>query len=261
MASVFSHGELRLYLLSLLAEAPRHGYDLMQALAERTGGTYTPSAGTGYPRLAKLEEEGLVTKSAEGRKTVYAITPAGRAELDGRADELDGIEAGLSDSVRMIAEEVRGSVREAMRSLRAELAAAARDGRTGAGASRGAGAASGSGSEDAYAAGSGAGSGSANSGSAGAASANTAGPTGDSRAGSRAELHRADAVVNDFRARVRSELRGHVARGGTLPPRRHRNPGGIARRGAPHPEGLPAPLSPSAPPPHGGTDAVRRADA
>ncbi|WP_425436295.1 PadR family transcriptional regulator [Leucobacter massiliensis] len=124
----------------------------MQALAERTGGTYTPSAGTVYPRLAKLEEEGLVTKSAEGRKTVYAITPAGRAELDGRADELDGIEAGLSDSVRMIAEEVRGSVREAMRSLRAELAAAARDGRTGAGASRGAGAASGSGSGSASAA-------------------------------------------------------------------------------------------------------------
>ncbi|WP_309069217.1 PadR family transcriptional regulator, partial [Microbacterium sp.] len=78
MPPVFSHGDLRLYLLSLLAEAPRHGYDIMQSLAERTGGTYTPSAGTIYPRLAKLEEEGLVTKTSDGRKTVYEITDAGR---------------------------------------------------------------------------------------------------------------------------------------------------------------------------------------
>ena len=85
MAPVFSHGDLRLYLLSLLDESPRHGYDLMQALSDRTGGTYTPSAGTIYPRLAKLEEEGLVTKTADGRTTIYAITDAGRAGLEGMA--------------------------------------------------------------------------------------------------------------------------------------------------------------------------------
>jgi DNA-binding PadR family transcriptional regulator len=124
MAPVFSHGDLRLYLLSLLDEGPRHGYDLMQALADRTGGTYTPSAGTVYPRLAKLEEEGLVTKTVDGRKTVYAITPAGHAEVAARAADLQGIEAGLADSVRLIADEVRGSVREAMKSLQADLAAA-----------------------------------------------------------------------------------------------------------------------------------------
>ena len=55
---VFAHGHLRLYLLSLLDEQPMHGYDLMQALSERFGGTYVPSAGTIYPRLAKLEDEG-----------------------------------------------------------------------------------------------------------------------------------------------------------------------------------------------------------
>ena len=125
MSPVFSHGDLRLYLLRLLDEEPRHGYDLIQALSDRTGGTYTPSAGTIYPRLAKLEEEGLVTKTVEGRKTVYAITPAGHAELSSRAHELDGIEADLTDSVRLSAEGVRGSVREAMRSRRADLAAAA----------------------------------------------------------------------------------------------------------------------------------------
>src|SRR3546814_10705901 len=89
-----------------------HGYDLMQALSDRTGGTYTPSAGTIYPRLAKLEEEGLVTKTVDGRKTVYEITDAGRAEVAGRAGELDGIQAGLADRVRLIAADVRGSSEE-----------------------------------------------------------------------------------------------------------------------------------------------------
>ncbi|GAA3636132.1 hypothetical protein GCM10022200_19340 [Microbacterium awajiense] len=179
MAPVFSHGDLRLYLLNLLDEGPRHGYDIMQALSDRTGGTYTPSAGTVYPRLAKLEEEGLVTKSIDGRKTIYEITAAGRAEVAARAGDLEGIEANLADSVRLIADEVRGSVREAMRSLRADLAAASDEQRTGA--------------------------------------TPTATPADDDpRVHSREQLHRADAVVNEFRARVRSDLRTHVARGGDL---------------------------------------------
>jgi DNA-binding PadR family transcriptional regulator len=126
---VFAHGHLRLYLLSLLAVQPMHGYDLIQALSDRFGGTYVPSAGTIYPRLAKLEEDGLVTKQAEGRKTVYAITDAGRVELTAREPELDGIESELSDSVRRLADEVRSSVNDAMKSLRADLAAATRDAR------------------------------------------------------------------------------------------------------------------------------------
>lgn len=177
MTPVFSHGDLRLYLLSLLDEAPRHGYDLMQALADRTGGTYTPSAGTIYPRLAKLEEEGLVTKTVDGRKTVYEITDAGRAEVHSRSGDLEGIEAGLTDSVRLIADEVRGNVRAAMKSLRADLAAAARDER---------------------------------------ADPPRSAESDSPRAFSRDQLHRADAAVNDFRARVRTDLRSHVARGGEL---------------------------------------------
>lgn len=127
---VFAHGHLRLYLLSLLSKEPMHGYELMLALEEQFGGTYTPSAGTIYPRLAKLEEEGLVTKSPEGRKTVYSITDVGRAELTAREHELDDIESDLSDSVRRLADEVRQNVNQAMKSLRADLAAAARDART-----------------------------------------------------------------------------------------------------------------------------------
>lgn len=127
MTPVFAHGSLRLYLLSLLAESPRHGYELIQALSDRFGGTYVPSAGTIYPRLAKLEEEGLVTKTTDGRKTVYAITDAGRAELAAREPELDAIEDEVTDSVRRLADEVRAGVNDAMRTLRAELASAARE--------------------------------------------------------------------------------------------------------------------------------------
>lgn len=126
MTPVFSHGSLRLYLLSLLAEQPRHGYELIQALSERFGGTYSPSAGTIYPRLAKLEVEGLVTKSTDGRKTVYEITDTGRAELAAREGELGAIEDGVTDSIRLLADEVRSGVNAAMKSLRADLASAAR---------------------------------------------------------------------------------------------------------------------------------------
>jgi DNA-binding PadR family transcriptional regulator len=129
MSPVFSHGHLRLYLLDLIATAPRHGYELIVELGKSFGGTYVPSAGTIYPRLAKLEDEGLVTKTADGRKTIYSITDAGRAELDARRSELDGIEEELTDSVRRLADEVRSSVNSAMKSLRADLASATRDAR------------------------------------------------------------------------------------------------------------------------------------
>ena len=69
MPPVFAHGALRLYLLALLESGPKHGYELIKALSERFGGTYSPSAGTIYPRLGKLEEEGLVATRTEGRRT------------------------------------------------------------------------------------------------------------------------------------------------------------------------------------------------
>jgi DNA-binding PadR family transcriptional regulator len=173
---VFAHGHLRLYLLSLLAEEPMHGYELILALEERFGGTYTPSAGTIYPRLAKLEEEGLVTKTTEGRKTVYEITDAGRAELEERQHELDEIENDLTDSVRRLADEVRLSVNQAMKSLRADLAAAAREART---------------------------------------EARAAGRTirTDIRDTSSAQLREAEIVLNDFRHELRTDLRSMAARG------------------------------------------------
>ncbi|PJI95225.1 PadR family transcriptional regulator [Luteimicrobium subarcticum] len=130
MVSVFAHGELRLYLLVLLGEAPRHGYDLMTALSDRFGGTYKPSAGTVYPRLARLEEEGLVRRTEAGRTAPYTLTDAGRAELDARSDEVARLEAGIDATVRERAESLRADVASSMDGLRAELALAAQDART-----------------------------------------------------------------------------------------------------------------------------------
>ncbi len=59
MSAVFSHGRLRLYLLRLLEEGPKHGYELIRLLENRFHGLYAPSAGTIYPRLARMEADGL----------------------------------------------------------------------------------------------------------------------------------------------------------------------------------------------------------
>jgi DNA-binding PadR family transcriptional regulator len=125
MAPVFAHGQLRLYLLSLLEFGPKHGYELITDLSDRFGGTYRPSPGTVYPRLARLEEEGLVVRVDEERKSTYALTDVGRAELEARRGDLASLEAGIAESVRERAAEVRDDVRGSMRGLRADLAAAA----------------------------------------------------------------------------------------------------------------------------------------
>ncbi|MGW9414093.1 PadR family transcriptional regulator [Arthrobacter cupressi] len=130
MPPVFAHGELRLYLLALLETGPKHGYEIIKALGERFGGTYSPSAGTVYPRLGKLEEEGLVATENDGRRTNYSITKAGLAELDSRRAELAEVEAGISASVRRLADELREDIRSNMRGLRADLAASAESARS-----------------------------------------------------------------------------------------------------------------------------------
>jgi DNA-binding PadR family transcriptional regulator len=127
MTPVFRHGRLRLYLLRLLDEEPRHGYEVIRLLRDRFMGVYAPSPGTIYPRLARLEEEGLVTHDEENGRKVYRITEAGREELRSRGDELDELEAELSASVSDIVREVREDVRDTVRSLREELTRAARE--------------------------------------------------------------------------------------------------------------------------------------
>ncbi|HEY8718439.1 PadR family transcriptional regulator [Pengzhenrongella sp.] len=128
MAPVFAHGQLRLYLLSLLESGPKLGYELITALSDRFGGTYRPSPGTVYPRLARLEEEGLVSRSEE-RKGAYSLTDAGRREVAARSADLAALEEGLAETVRELAGRVRDDVRDSMAGLRAELAADAQEAR------------------------------------------------------------------------------------------------------------------------------------
>ena len=85
-ARFFGPGEVRLALLSLIADGPKHGYELMRQLEERSGGIYSASAGTVYPTLQQLEDEGLISSDSKEGKRVYAITDAGAAELK-REDE------------------------------------------------------------------------------------------------------------------------------------------------------------------------------
>jgi DNA-binding PadR family transcriptional regulator len=127
MTPVFRHGRLRLYLLRLLDEEPRHGYEVIRLLRDRFMGVYAPSPGTIYPRLSRLEDEGLVTHDEENGRKVYRITEAGREELRSRGAELDELEEELSESVSDIAREFGEDVRATVRSLREELTRAARE--------------------------------------------------------------------------------------------------------------------------------------
>ena len=125
MSPVFGHGDLRLYLLKLLEAQPRHGYEIIRLLEDRFYGLYTPSAGTIYPRLAALEDDGLVThEMVEGRK-VYRITDAGRAELEARGEEMAGVEDRVRTSARNLSRDIRDEVRSSIRDLRAEIRDAA----------------------------------------------------------------------------------------------------------------------------------------
>jgi len=124
--AVFAHGQMRLYLLALLNEGPRHGYEVIRALEERFNGLYSPSAGTVYPRLAKLEEEGLVVRLDDGRKATYRITDAGRSEVAAREFDLADLQQDLDHSVQELAQQVRARVHGSAKDLRAELKEAAK---------------------------------------------------------------------------------------------------------------------------------------
>src|SRR5918995_770602 len=80
-------GDVRAALLVLLAEEPRNGYQLMQAIEERSDGVWRPSPGSVYPALQQLEDEGLVAPTEEGRKA-FTLTDTGRAHVEERRDEL-----------------------------------------------------------------------------------------------------------------------------------------------------------------------------
>jgi DNA-binding PadR family transcriptional regulator len=89
--SFFRSGEVRLALLSLLADGAAHGYDLMKRLEERSGRLYHASAGTVYPVLQQLQDEGLVAVRTVDGKKVYSLAPAGREEVSRRQEQIGAI--------------------------------------------------------------------------------------------------------------------------------------------------------------------------
>src|SRR5271154_6736092 len=90
-----SSGDLQLIILALLAEKPRHGYELIKALDERSGGFYVPSPGMIYPALTYLEEIGHATVEPEGTKKLYRISEEGRGHLEQNRTAADALMAQL----------------------------------------------------------------------------------------------------------------------------------------------------------------------
>lgn len=112
-------GDLRLVALALIAEAPRHGYEIIKLLEEKTADWYSPSPGIVYPTLTYLEEAGYVTASTEGSKKLYTITDEGRAYLKSNRDLVDVVLdrlAALGERVNRWRREARGG-REERREL------------------------------------------------------------------------------------------------------------------------------------------------
>jgi DNA-binding PadR family transcriptional regulator len=95
---MFDPGALRLVVLGLIAEEPRHGYDVIKALEARFQGAYSPSAGAIYPMLQMMEETDLVTSTTTGNKRLYTITDQGLAYLDENRAELDKINGQLDNA-------------------------------------------------------------------------------------------------------------------------------------------------------------------
>ncbi len=86
---MLAQGDLRLVALALIAEAPRHGYEIIKLLEEKTADWYSPSPGIVYPTLTYLEEAGYVTAATEGSKKLYTITDEGRSYLESNRDLVD----------------------------------------------------------------------------------------------------------------------------------------------------------------------------
>ena len=75
-------GDVRASILSLLRDRPMHGYEMIQEIAERSGGTWKPSPGSVYPTLQLLEDQGLISSESEGGKKLFALTDDGRTEAE-----------------------------------------------------------------------------------------------------------------------------------------------------------------------------------
>lgn len=120
---MFGHGDLKLLLLALIEQQPRHGYELIRLIEDMFHGHYTPSPGAIYPTLTMLEELGHAEiVSQQGGRKLYAVTAAGRTYLDENRPAVEAMSARTEHSARMAAKmAMPAALREAMQSLKREL--------------------------------------------------------------------------------------------------------------------------------------------
>jgi DNA-binding PadR family transcriptional regulator len=119
---VFDQGDLRYVLLKLIADTPRHGYELIKAIEEKFGGTYSPSPGVIYPTLTLLEELGYIRpESAEGPRKQFVVTPEGTAFLAANQAVVDQIFARMAEIGQAYAGGPAPEIVRAMRNLEAAL--------------------------------------------------------------------------------------------------------------------------------------------
>jgi DNA-binding PadR family transcriptional regulator len=118
----FDHGDLRYVLLGLIAESPRHGYELIKAIEEKFGGMYSPSPGVVYPTLTLLEELGYIRPdNAEGPRKQFVVTPEGTAFLAANKAVVDQIFARMAEVTRTYGSGPAPEIRRAMHNLEAAL--------------------------------------------------------------------------------------------------------------------------------------------
>jgi len=119
---MFEGGELRLVLLKLIADEPRHGYDLIRAIEELTGGEYAPSPGIIYPTLTLLQDMGHIEEApGEGARKPFQVTDEGRAHLEERNEEVEALFERLSDLKPRESENAGPAIGRAVKNLMTAL--------------------------------------------------------------------------------------------------------------------------------------------
>jgi DNA-binding PadR family transcriptional regulator len=119
---VFDGGELRLVLLKLIADTPRHGYDLIRAIEELTGGEYAPSPGVVYPTLTLLQDMGFIEESpVEGARKPFQVTDEGRAHLEEKSDKVEDLLERLSGFAPNRAHQAGPAIGRAIKNLMTAL--------------------------------------------------------------------------------------------------------------------------------------------
>ncbi|MBP3959516.1 PadR family transcriptional regulator [Gemmata sp. G18] len=114
-------GDLRWLTLDLIAAQPRHGYEIIKAIADALSGHYTPSPGVIYPTLTLLEETGLIASEAQGPKKLYRLTDEGKAEVESHAADIQAAKARLAEANTRFGGAPAPELMRAMSNLRAAL--------------------------------------------------------------------------------------------------------------------------------------------